>query len=111
MNSSVVSASLETLNSFYKHSTRHPMALAALSAGIVFFSPRSGQLAAEPEAAKARIKIVLAGDSTVTDDAGWGKGFANCLTDKAECINLAKGGRSSKSFIAEGSWKKCLDLK
>jgi lysophospholipase L1-like esterase len=24
---------------------------------------------------------------------------------------MARGGRSSKSFIAEGLWKKCLDLK
>lgn len=66
-------------------------------------------LAAEPQANK-KIRIVLAGDSTVTDNAGWGKGFAAQLKD-AECVNLAKGGRSSKSFIAEGSWKKALDLK
>ncbi len=55
--------------------------------------------------------MVLVGDSTVTDNAGWGKGFADCLKDDVECINLSKGGRSSKSFIAEGSWKKALDLK
>jgi len=57
-----------------------------------------------------KLHVVLAGDSTVTDNAGWGKGFANCLQN-AECINLSKGGRSSKSFIAEGSWKKALALK
>jgi len=56
-------------------------------------------------------RIVLAGDSTVTDDAGWGKGFAELLTDKAECINLAKGGRSSRSYRTEGWWQKCLDAK
>lgn len=65
--------------------------------------------AAEKDSSK--IKIVLAGDSTVTDNAGWGKGFAKCLKDDVECINLSKGGRSSKSFIAEGSWQKVLELK
>ena len=64
---------------------------------------------AEPTSPK-KIRIVLAGDSTVTDNAGWGRGFADQLKD-VECINLSKGGRSSKSFIAEGSWKKALDLK
>lgn len=58
-----------------------------------------------------KVRIVLVGDSTVTDNAGWGKGFADCLTSDAECINLSKGGRSSKSFIAEGSWAKALALK
>ena len=58
-----------------------------------------------------KIRIVLTGDSTVTTNAGWGTGFANCLTRSAECINMARGGRSSKSFIAEGRWKQCLDLK
>ena len=58
-----------------------------------------------------KIRIVLAGDSTVTDTAGWGPGFKACLSSNIQCINLARGGRSSGSFIAEGSWKKALDLK
>jgi lysophospholipase L1-like esterase len=58
-----------------------------------------------------RVRIVLAGDSTVTDKAGWGLGFARCLGTNAECINLSKGGRSSKSYIGEGSWRQCLELK
>src|SRR3989442_5145913 len=57
------------------------------------------------------VHIVLVGDSTVTDNAGWGKGFANAMKDDVEVINLSKGGRSSSSFIKEGSWKKALDLK
>jgi lysophospholipase L1-like esterase len=58
-----------------------------------------------------KTRIVLAGDSTVTDQAGWGKAFANLLTADAECINLAAGGRSSKSFREEGIWQKVLDAK
>jgi lysophospholipase L1-like esterase len=69
----------------------------------------AGIAGGEPPRVKAR--IVLAGDSTVTDDAGWGGAFARLLGDNIECINLSRGGRSSRSFAAEGLWKKCLDLK
>ena len=58
-----------------------------------------------------KIHVLLVGDSTVTDNAGWGKGFAACLKDDTECINISKGGRSSKSCIAEGLWAKGLALK
>jgi lysophospholipase L1-like esterase len=61
--------------------------------------------------ASERIHFVLAGDSTVTEDSGWGIGFASLLSDRAYCTNLAKGGRSSRSFRDEGWWQKCLDLK
>lgn len=57
-----------------------------------------------------RVRIVLVGDSTVTDNAGWGAGFARLLGPAAECINLARSGRSSKSYRAEGHWKKVLAL-
>ncbi len=51
-----------------------------------------------------KVRIVLVGDSTVTDNKGWGLGFKRFLTDRAECINAAASGRSSKSFINEGRW-------
>jgi pectinesterase len=54
---------------------------------------------------------VLAGDSTVTDSEGWGTGFARAMGDRYEVINLAQGGRSSKSFRDEGDWQKCLAAK
>jgi lysophospholipase L1-like esterase len=58
-----------------------------------------------------RINMVLTGDSTVTDETGWAKGFAGCLTPDVALTNLSRGGRSSKSFIAEGRWKEALDRK
>jgi pectinesterase len=59
-----------------------------------------------------KIKIILVGDSTVNDGSGWGSGFKQFLdTNRAECINTAANGRSSKSFIAEGRWAKALALK
>ncbi len=59
----------------------------------------------------AKVRIVLVGDSTVTDNAGWGAGFAQFLDNGVECINTSQGGRSSMSFIKEGRWEKALGLK
>jgi lysophospholipase L1-like esterase len=56
-----------------------------------------------------RPRIVLVGDSTVTDEVGWGLGFKQHVQDGADCINLARNGRSSKSFIAEGLWERALE--
>jgi len=58
-----------------------------------------------------KVKIVLVGDSTVTDNAGWGLGFKQFLTDGAECVNTSQGGRSSESFRREGRWMNALALK
>jgi pectinesterase len=67
--------------------------------------------AAETTKGAPKIKIILVGDSTVTDKSGWGLGFKQLLTSRAECINTAAGGRSSKSFINEGKWTNALALK
>jgi pectinesterase len=61
-------------------------------------------------AAEPKVKIVLVGDSTVTDNAGWGLGFKQFLTGGAECINTSQGGRSSESFRREGRWTNALAL-
>jgi pectinesterase len=54
------------------------------------------------------IRVVLVGDSTVTDEVGWGAGFGRWATGTVEVINTAANGRSSKSFIDEGLWAKAL---
>src|SRR4051794_19422458 len=61
--------------------------------------------AAEPP---AKVRIVLVGDSTVTDQAGWGAAFARLLGPEAECINQARSGSSTKSCLNQGDWKKAL---
>jgi pectinesterase len=66
---------------------------------------------AEAAGAKPGIKIVLVGDSTVTDKSGWGLGFKQFLTGDAECINMARGGRSSLSYLREGRWTNALALR
>ena len=54
-------------------------------------------------------KIILVGDSTTAVQGGWGGSFcAEHVTSFAACVNLARGGRSSGSYIAEGSWELAL---
>ena len=57
------------------------------------------------------VTIALVGDSTVAEKSGWGPGFARYLKKDATCINLAAGGRSSRSFRSEGRWDRLLELK
>ena len=57
---------------------------------------------------RSALRIVLVGDSTVTDESGWGLGFKRHLSADVELINLARGGRSSKSYINEGLWDAAL---
>ena len=54
------------------------------------------------------VKIVLVGDSTVATGGGWGPGFCAAMTATITCVDDALNGRSSKSFIDEGAWKKAL---
>jgi lysophospholipase L1-like esterase len=61
--------------------------------------------------AQKPIKIVLVGDSTVNDEGGWGEGFRASFNSPVEVINLAKNGRSSKSFRDEGLWAPALAAK
>ncbi len=61
--------------------------------------------------AQSRVRIVLVGDSTVTDSAGWGAGFRAAFSSRVETLNHSRGGRSSKSFRDEGRWQPALDAK
>jgi lysophospholipase L1-like esterase len=56
----------------------------------------------------APVKIVLVGDSTVATEGGWGPGFCADLMPNVTCVDDARNGRSSKSFIDEGLWAKAL---
>jgi pectinesterase len=71
----------------------------------------SSLVSTETNATPRRVTIVLVGDSTVTDNAGWGLGFKQFLTEGAACINASRGGRSSQSFMTEGRWTNALALK
>ena len=66
---------------------------------------------ARRRADEAPIKVVLVGDSTVAAEGGWGPAFCAALTANVACVDTAKNGRSSKSFVAEGLWGKALEEK
>ena len=53
----------------------------------------------------------MVGDSTVNDGGGWGPGFRAWFGAGVEVVNLAKNGRSSKSFRSEGLWAPALTAK
>jgi PelA/Pel-15E family pectate lyase len=72
---------------------------------IVFLSGLVCALAqTQPQVQPKHIKIVLVGDSTVNDEGGWGAGFRTRFDSNVEIVNLAKNGRSSKSFRDQGLW-------
>ncbi|WP_211161753.1 rhamnogalacturonan acetylesterase [Xanthomonas campestris] len=57
----------------------------------------------------AASKIVLVGDSTTAVQGGWGPSFcAQHVTSFLSCVNLARGGRSTSNYRAEGSWEIAL---
>ncbi|MCC5053340.1 rhamnogalacturonan acetylesterase [Xanthomonas campestris] len=57
----------------------------------------------------AASKIVLVGDSTTAVQGGWGPSFcAQHVTSFLSCLNLARGGRSTSNYRAEGSWEIAL---
>jgi lysophospholipase L1-like esterase len=88
------------------HAFRH----AALVAAMLAASAVQPAFAATSEVATPikpikPSKIILVGDSTVAVQSGWGSSFcAEHVTSTVACVNLARGGRSSSSYIEEGSW-------
>jgi len=70
----------------------------------------------DPATAAARapgtsVRVDLIGDSTQTDNAGYGRGFCANLTPKVDCVNMAKGGASTKTFREQGLWQRSLETK
>jgi pectinesterase len=61
--------------------------------------------------------ILLIGDSTVAVDPvsnayqGWGSPLAEFFDDRVTVVNMARNGRSSKSFRAEGLWDEARKTK
>jgi pectin methylesterase-like acyl-CoA thioesterase len=52
--------------------------------------------------------VILAGDSTVAPRTGYGDAFCGLFLWNVECVNLGRGGRSTMSFRADGSWDRLL---
>jgi lysophospholipase L1-like esterase len=63
-----------------------------------------------------KIKVYLIGDSTMclypssrAPITGWGMPFANYLNESVTIDNQAKGGRSTRTFLAENRWQPVRD--
>jgi lysophospholipase L1-like esterase len=84
--------------------TLKPLLLAA----ALIATPALAQAPAEPPPFKAT-KIVLVGDSTTAVNSGWGGAFCGTrVTSNVACVNLGRGGRSTKTYRGEGSWTLAL---
>ncbi|MBB6257601.1 lysophospholipase L1-like esterase [Xanthomonas arboricola] len=82
-------------------------AAAAAPGDTPLASKASTTTAAAP--ALAASKIVLVGDSTTAVQGGWGPSFcAQHVSSFLSCLNLARGGRSTSNYRAEGSWEIAL---
>jgi lysophospholipase L1-like esterase len=56
------------------------------------------------------VRFILVGDSTMATASGYGDAFCARVIRADTCLNLAKGGRSSGSFRAEGRWDEVQGL-
>ena len=50
------------------------------------------------------LRVILVGDSTMATRSGYGDALCARFTPDTSCVNLARGGRSTSSFRAEGLW-------
>jgi len=57
------------------------------------------------------LRIDLIGDSTQTNNAGYGRGFCANVTAHVDCVNMAKGGASTKTVREQGLWERSLQTK
>lgn len=64
----------------------------------------AGQAATLPD------RVILVGDSTMASTTGYGDALCARFTPETACVNLARGGRSSGSFRAEGRWDEVQGL-
>ncbi len=85
------------------HTLKHAALVFFLALTAICGTARAGQLT-----------IVIIGDSTVCNypaespSRGWGQFIAERFSDKVRVANHAASGRSTKTFIAEGRWKRAL---
>jgi lysophospholipase L1-like esterase len=82
--------------------------------GMTVLSPVNSRAA---ESTNQPLRMVIVGDSTVcnypsNDPArGWGMFIQNYFDNDLKVINLARSGRSTKTFIKEGLWANALKEK
>ncbi len=81
---------------------------------IFFVMSALGLETEQPAETGHPLRLVIIGDSTVCNyptngsQRGWGQFIQGYFDDHVRVINLARSGRSTKTFIREGLWKKAL---
>lgn len=66
--------------------------------------------AAHAQNSASSLRVILVGDSTMATKSGYGDALCARFKPEVTCLNVAKGGRSTKSFRAEGLWGQVLTL-
>lgn len=79
-----------------------PRRLISALAGLLLLGTASAS--AQP------LRVILVGDSTMATRTGYGDALCQRFKPEVSCINLARGGRSSSSFRAEGLWDEAQQL-
>ena len=79
----------------------------ALSLSCLLLWCSSAPVTAAPA---AHDRVILVGDSTMASTTGYGDALCARFTPETACLNLARGGRSSGSFRAEGRWDEVTGL-
>src|SRR6266700_3954908 len=75
----------------------------------ILLLPRASSAQKASSAALPPVRIILVGDSTMAINNGWGPGFCADVVREVTCVNMAKNGRSSGSYRAEGSWANVME--
>jgi lysophospholipase L1-like esterase len=58
-----------------------------------------------------KVRVELIGDSTQTLNAGYGRGFCANMTADVDCLDMAKGGASTRTYREQGLWDRALQTK
>ncbi len=84
---------------------------------FILFQALTSWAREEESSGSGRDKLVIVGDSTACNYTkgmpyrGWGQFVHYYLKDDLEVVDLARPGRSTKTFMTDGSWKGALKLK
>jgi lysophospholipase L1-like esterase len=79
-----------------------------LIAGLVPFVGANATEQSQPD--NRPVKIILVGDSTTAQATGWGGAFCDLhVSSMVACLPLGRGGRSTQTYRAEGSWQLALN--
>jgi lysophospholipase L1-like esterase len=81
--------------------------LVAMVLAAAVFGPAAAQPLVAADDAE-RPALLLVGDSTLAPRTGYGDALCERLSPAWACLNLARGGRSSKSYREEGLWQRVL---